>query len=189
MSTYHTLNFVPVYAPDAAPPPDPDLKPYAARKAKAKLTFLRQLVDHADEPFVGLKWDVPDLGRILIQIDLVQHTAALVTIGRYAEPPEACSLLATAVLLSGFPEADDAALDLLGSTAGFCDNPYLSLDAYEPARTAARPLLVECFITQPAFQSPHLRTLIQALADAFFDQFGCTSNEPEDDHEADHSLG
>jgi hypothetical protein len=194
MSKYHSLHFLPVLKQGTEPPTaaelpeSPDLTPYAARRAAAKRTFLRQLVDHADEPFVGMQWDVPGLGRILIQMDLVQHTAALVTIGKYAESPDACSLLSTAVLLSGFAEADEAALNQLATTPGFADNPWLAPDAYDPARTAARPLMVQCFVNPDAFTNPHLRSLIEALADAFFDQFG-TGAEGDEEAAGDGDAG
>src|SRR5438874_2475664 len=118
MPGFYKLHFIPVYDPDADPPPEPDLEPFEARREKAKATFLRQLVDYADEPFIGMEWNVPELGRIVIQIDLVQHTAALVSIGRLNSQPEgtavangqpapkdaACTMLMAAVLLSGFPD-------------------------------------------------------------------------------------
>jgi hypothetical protein len=178
--SYHTLHFVPVHAPDADLPDSPDLAPFAARKDAAKRTFLRQLVDHADEPFVGMQWDVPEMGRILIQMDIVQHTAALVTIGRYAEPPAECTLAMTLVLLSGLADGDDAALDLVKTTPGFCNNPHLGVEAYDAARDSARrPLMVQCFVDPKTYTNPHLRTLVEALADAFFDQFGTGSEEDE----------
>ena len=123
---------------------------------------------------------------------VVQHTAALVSIGRLGEaseksgpsaPNTPCTLLMSAVLLSGFDDADGAALDLVAETPGFCDNPHLDVASYERARTLARPLMVQAFISQETFLNGHLRTLCDALADAFFTQFGATSEADEEDEE------
>ena len=193
MAAFHRLHFIPIHAPGAQPPEGPNLAPFAQRREKAKAVFLRQLVDHADDPFIGMEWNVPDVGRIVIQMDVVQHTAALVSIGRLGEasdksgpsaPNTPCTLLMSAVLLSGFDDADGAALDLVAETPGFCDNPHLDVASYERARTLARPLMVQAFINQETFLNGHLRTLCDALADAFFTQFGATS-EAADEEEGD----
>jgi len=166
---------------DGVIPADPDLTPYADFRDGLKRIFRQQLLANIDEPFLGITLTLPELGPTLIQIDIVENTAAVVLIAQESIEPQPHRLLATAILLSGFDEADEAALEAAKQAPGFLDNPYYPPETYDSAREAAKPLMVNCLISQEAFMNPHVRLICETLADAFFDMFGQTQDEDEED--------
>ena len=182
MSAYTTLQLVPMRE-DGVIPTDPDLTPFTALRDGLKRVFRQQLLANADEPFLGISLTLPDLGPTLIQIDIVQSTAAVVLIAQEAAEPNPHRLMATAILLSGFDDADEAALDLARRTPGFADNPFYPPETYDSARESEKPLMVNCLISQEAFQNPHVRLICESLADAFFDLLGQSQDEEEDREE------
>jgi hypothetical protein len=165
---------------DGVIPADPDLTPYADFRDGLKRIFRQQLLANIDEPFLGITLTLPELGPTLIQIDIVENTAAVVLIAQESIEPQPHRLLATAILLSGFDQADEAALEAAKQAPGFLDNPYYPPETYDSAREAAKPLMVNCLISQEAFMNPHVRLICETLADAFFDMFGQTQDDGED---------
>jgi hypothetical protein len=166
---------------DGVIPADPDLTPFADFREGLKRIFRQQLLANIDEPFLGITLTLPALGPTLIQIDIVENTAAVVLIAQESIEPQPHRLLATAILLSGFDQADDAALEAAKQAPGFLDNPFYPPETYDSAREAAKPLMVNCLISQEAFMNPHVRLICETLADAFFDMFGQTQDEDEED--------
>jgi hypothetical protein len=188
MADFATLQLIPMQA-DGVEPVSPDLSPYAKLRTEIKLGFRKHLLALSEEePYIGVFFNVPALGRVIVGIDSVKSTAALVTIALYKEPPEASTLLATAILLCGFKDADDMALDQAAQTPAFRDNPHYPIETYESAREGPRPMMVNCMISQDSFKNPLLRLLSETLADAFFDMFGQSQVDDSADEPGDESA-
>ena len=169
MDGFHCAYFFPVWEDDENTPADfPDLKPYAPTREAVRIAFRAHLLRRADATRTGQIFDVADRGRILLQLVPIHQTAAIVEIARFVEPPAPSIRMATAVLFTGFGDADDAALDLAASLPLFTDFPHL-LDS---VRAQPRPLLLQCFPDRAAFADPLAHTFGVAAAAAFFDQFG-----------------
>jgi hypothetical protein len=150
-------------------PVEPDLSAYNADPLRR--AFRGALLNYV-EP-IDLNFSIPDLGAIVVQLDVVQETAVLATILRPdANRPEQARLLASVMLLSGFAEADEAAIDKALETHGFFDVPNVPPETWESARGGARPLMVNLLATPEDFADPHVRMLCNTLAETFFDLLG-----------------
>jgi hypothetical protein len=133
-----------------------------------------------------METELPGLGRVMIQMGAVEHTAALATFAKLRPPPALPHLLIAAVMLGGFEAADEAALARMRTTPGFAGNQDLPVDVIaDAARRGRRPLMVQVFNHPQCFEDALLRTMCDALGDAFFAQFGEAGARPPDDGPSD----
>jgi hypothetical protein len=142
----------------------------------AKVSFAK--LHQGKQDFWG-DFRAKDYAPVRMRVHIVQDTSALVFFSVPPRPPQPERLLAAAILLGGFKETDDAAIQEARQISMTNGKLIFTDAAIDAAMKAPRPTAL-CVCPAPVgLQNSLIRHAAASFAEAFFAQFGIEQELPQ----------